>query len=344
MASWYYAVGSQTQGPVSEDELRSMAQRGELSATSYVVMEGETVWQALADVAAGLRLAPNPAGGFSDTASIPPVAAAGQTMWGGPPPGGDQPGVGWGAAPNIPGPNIPGPNIPGPGGGWGGAPVTDGRGGPWDGGAQPWAQPGQPGIGAGQAGWAQPGSNPYAAPAGQYTPWSAAAPTGAYGVGPGALHPDLLAGWGVRLAAKLIDSILIIIPTLVLYVALALNDIRDINTGNNGFQYTYTGATVAAQLLAAVAGYVYLSVLNGQGQTLGKKALKIRVVDRQSGQPIGVGRGFLRHLTQLSTNVPLLGVCIGLPYLLIDSLWPLWDANNQTIHDKLAGSVVIKAG
>ena len=37
MASWYYAVGSQTQGPISEDELQAMARRGELTPASYVV-------------------------------------------------------------------------------------------------------------------------------------------------------------------------------------------------------------------------------------------------------------------------------------------------------------------
>ncbi len=346
MTSWYFAAGSQTQGPVSEDELRSMAQRGELNASSYVVKEGETVWQTLADAAGALRLAPNATGGFSDLSSAPPVPTANPTVWGGPPASSD-PGAGWGAPPgggfgqSFPGPSVPGPSVPGPNSGWtdpngGGA----GGGGAWGGAAQPWGQPAQPGGGGGQPGWGQPDANPYAAPAGQYTPWSPTA-TGAYGVGPGALHPDLLAGWGTRFLAKVIDTIIILVPAIVLVLTIAIDDVRNFTASNNGFQFSFGGRIIVAQLLGAIIGFVYLSVLNGQGQTLGKKVLGIRVVNRQNGQPLGTGKGFLRHLTQFIGSFLS---CFGLLYLILDSLWPLWDGNKQALHDKVAGSVVIKAG
>src|SRR5688500_2336763 len=76
MANWYYAVGGQTQGPVDEDQPRTMARQGTLSPTTYVVREGESVWQALSDVAAGLGLARNPWGSYADATAAPPPAAA----------------------------------------------------------------------------------------------------------------------------------------------------------------------------------------------------------------------------------------------------------------------------
>ncbi|MFN0027899.1 MAG: RDD family protein [Acidimicrobiales bacterium] len=325
MASWYYAVGSQTRGPVSEDELRAMAQRSELNAASYVVRDGESVWQTLAEVAAGLRLVPNATGGFQDAASVPPpLTGAGATVWGGPPPAGDQGPSGWGApAPGLPGPSVPGPSVPGPSGGWGG-------------GTQPWTQQ-QPDQGP----WGQPAANPYAAPAGQYTTWSPTGPAGAYGIGPGAIHPDLLASWGKRFLAKVVDTVLIVTVYVVLIMAFARDDLQDINAQDNQFQLALGGNFLLAQLLAALIGFAYLALLNGRGQTLGKMMVGIRVVHRQTGQPIGAAKGLLRHLIQFFASFLS---CFGAVFVLVDSLWPLWDSNNQTLHDKVAGSVVIKAG
>ena len=33
---------------------------------------------------------------------------------------------------------------------------------------------------------------------------------------------------------------------------------------------------------------------------------------------------------------------IGPLYVLVDVLWPLWDAKKQALHDKVAGTAVVK--
>jgi uncharacterized RDD family membrane protein YckC len=67
------------------------------------------------------------------------------------------------------------------------------------------------------------------------------------------------------------------------------------------------------------------------GQTIGKRASGIRVVDINGGGPIGHNRAVVRWLARfLSTIVFFLGY-----------LWMLWDPEKQTWHDKLAGSVVV---
>jgi uncharacterized RDD family membrane protein YckC len=34
-----------------------------------------------------------------------------------------------------------------------------------------------------------------------------------------------------------------------------------------------------------------------------------------------------------------------LPFgLLLSYLWPLWDSRNQTLHDKMANTIVVKSG
>ncbi|HEU0318685.1 MAG TPA: RDD family protein, partial [Solirubrobacteraceae bacterium] len=67
------------------------------------------------------------------------------------------------------------------------------------------------------------------------------------------------------------------------------------------------------------------------GQTLGKRALGIRVVSFDTGGPIGYPRAFLRYI----------GRIIDFLVLLIGFLWMLWDREKQCWHDKLASDVVV---
>ena len=39
----------------------------------------------------------------------------------------------------------------------------------------------------------------------------------------------------------------------------------------------------------------------------------------------------------------LLAVLFVIPWI-IDMLWPLWDDRNQTLHDKVVGTVVLRRG
>ena len=67
------------------------------------------------------------------------------------------------------------------------------------------------------------------------------------------------------------------------------------------------------------------------GQTVGKRALGVRVLDARTGTPIGVGRAIGRHFGKIISAIPC-----GLGYL-----WMLWDPNKQTWHDKMVGSYVV---
>lgn len=90
---------------------------------------------------------------------------------------------------------------------------------------------------------------------------------------------------------------------------------------------------MAAGPSEAVAFLAYTIYLEGSpsGQTLGKKAMNIRVIDFNGGGPIGYGRAALRYVGRiLSGLVGLLGY-----------LWMLWDNEKRTWHDKIATTVVV---
>ena len=58
---------------------------------------------------------------------------------------------------------------------------------------------------------------------------------------------------------------------------------------------------------------------------------RIRVVDFETGGPIGYLRGFIRYIGRYVSAI----------VLLLGYLWMLWDREKQTWHDKFAGSVVV---
>jgi len=131
-----------------------------------------------------------------------------------------------------------------------------------------------------------------------------------------------LAAWGQRLGAFVIDELFVYVVVELAKFAL-------------GLRHTFAGI-----LLWFVMAAGYYAVLNGSemGQTFGKRALGIQVRDAASSGPIGVQRAALRYVV---VGMFRLIFFFGL-FTLLDGLWPLWDPNRQALHDKIAGSVVVR--
>ena len=120
------------------------------------------------------------------------------------------------------------------------------------------------------------------------------------------------AGFWRRFFAYLLDSLILVVPVVILVL------ITNQAVGN---------------IVSIALTLAYFSYFEGgpTGQTIGKQALGIRVIDFKVGGPIGYGRGLLRTVARyLSALIILLGY-----------LWMLWDPEKQTWHDKIAGTVVV---
>jgi uncharacterized RDD family membrane protein YckC len=91
----------------------------------------------------------------------------------------------------------------------------------------------------------------------------------------------------------------------------------------------------ATYVLVTGAAFIYLGLCEGgpDGQTMGKRAAGIRVIDAAGGGPIGTGRALVRAI----------GRYVSFPPFMLGYLWMLWDRDHQTWHDKLADTVVIPA-
>jgi uncharacterized RDD family membrane protein YckC len=97
------------------------------------------------------------------------------------------------------------------------------------------------------------------------------------------------------------------------------------------------GAGRGGSLLSLVisAGYITL-MLGSRGQTLGNMAVGTRVVDARTGGPVTYAKALGRWAAEF-----LLFILFIVPWI-IDILWPLWDRQKQTLHDKMAGTVVLR--
>jgi uncharacterized RDD family membrane protein YckC len=86
------------------------------------------------------------------------------------------------------------------------------------------------------------------------------------------------------------------------------------------------------QTLIGLAYFMYFWSSYGHGQTLGDRALNIRVV-KTTGAELTLMDAFLRYV----------GLVISFLVIFIGVIWVAFDANKQGWHDKIASTYVVKA-
>ena len=175
-----------------------------------------------------------------------------------------------------------------------------------------------------------------------YDSGSAAGYPGGYPVAysPG---PQGYAPWISRVAATLIDSLTEIpfaIPAIVAFAASGATSTEGTCRNLDGVAYTCNqpnGPLLALGFGLLVAGLVafvvwYCRRVGRTGQSVGRKALGYKIVDKTTGLPIGSGKAFARLLARI---VDQLACYLGY-------LWPLWDKEHQTLSDKIVNTVAVK--
>jgi len=136
------------------------------------------------------------------------------------------------------------------------------------------------------------------------------------------------AGFWIRLGATLIDSVLVMAITFPLLVATYGWDYFDPERNSGMF------AGPADFLITWVLPFVaVIWFWRARQATPGKMALHLRVVDADTGGTLSTGQSVGRYFAYLVSMLPL---CLGF-------VWIAFDRRKQGWHDKLAGSVVVRA-
>lgn len=167
-------------------------------------------------------------------------------------------------------------------------------------------------------------------------------------------QPVRYAGWWQRVGGSILDVLICLIPLIIVSMVLSLMLLGlFVGDSENNAGFAYRAGTFSFSSLLGVIAYAavfgpydVLTHSKRQGQTIGKSAVSIRLVDANTGQVPATGAiatrvGFKVGL-RIVGIIPFVG-WIMLPIALLDWLWPLWDPRKQTLHDKIANTVVVEA-
>ena len=157
----------------------------------------------------------------------------------------------------------------------------------------------------------------------------------------------IYAGWGTRLLGYLVDFAIFLVVLVILFVLLRHSHVIQVHFSirRHGVRRRHTVSGLPF-LIAGVLYIAYGTVLCGspRGQTVGMMAVGVRAVRDGTFERLGYARALGRALFEGVLRVlELVIVFLGIVWLL-DMLWPLWDKKRQTLHDKAAGSVVLRVG
>jgi len=152
------------------------------------------------------------------------------------------------------------------------------------------------------------------------------------------------ASWGTRLGGYLIDVVIFLVVLVVLFVLLGHSHTLELHLMARRGALHRRNISALPFLVSGVLWIAYGTLMCGspRGQTVGMMAVSVRALRDESLAELGYGRALGRALFEgLLRLLNLLFFLLGLLWLL-DMLFPLWDRKRQTLHDKVAGSVVLK--
>lgn len=134
-----------------------------------------------------------------------------------------------------------------------------------------------------------------------------------------------LAGWWRRVGATVIDLVVLTVPWVVVFVVIA--------------PFSADAALAVGLLLLPSGPLYYIALIAKTGQTVGNRVVGTRVVVARTGAVPGWGKAAGLYFMALLLMV-LSVLFVGLSSF-VDILWPLWDDDRQTLHDKAVGTIVV---
>ena len=165
------------------------------------------------------------------------------------------------------------------------------------------------------------------------------------------------ASWGARVAARILDGLILAIPSYLLIEMLApglyerfeawMREL--VRAAQAGKSYPsevpmeLLNSFTTAGIAVTVLGVLYrVLLIAGFGATLGKMVMRIRVT--RSDDPSARTPGFVRALARTLADelIGYFGAALFFLPMLVNYLMPLFTEKKQTLHDMMAGTIVVK--
>jgi uncharacterized RDD family membrane protein YckC len=133
-------------------------------------------------------------------------------------------------------------------------------------------------------------------------------------------HKFVYANYPDKIKALITDMFMIYAPILYLIAYVVMG-------GKDEFQ----SSQLAPLLGVTLYGLIYATLISKFGQTPGKKAYELKVVDDKTGEQISFIRAFLRFLAFLFSATILFGL-----------LTPFYRKDKKALHDMICSTIEIK--
>lgn len=145
-------------------------------------------------------------------------------------------------------------------------------------------------------------------------------------------QPVVYAGFWVRVGAKILDTLVLWVPFILLTSGLQL---AVYGSPDNWPDDPHLFFMFLSGLFLITLGLYDIVAIKKYETTIGKKAMGLKVISANKEPSIGWGRAVLRKVVyHITTN---------LLFLYLGSLWIIWDKKKQGLHDKAAETYVVKA-
>lgn len=156
--------------------------------------------------------------------------------------------------------------------------------------------------------------------------------------GPAASVEELPSRW-LRLGASIIDSLIVgLVSIPVGFVLIAI-------LASAGAEMSPVALELLGNVVGLLIGFGIFMVINGyllskNGQTVGKMACGIKIVDYNDHQLKSLGNIMLLRVVPITfvSQIPLIGPIIGLVNALM-----IFNTEKRCLHDFIAGTIVVKA-
>lgn len=139
--------------------------------------------------------------------------------------------------------------------------------------------------------------------------------------------PRNIASEGDRIVAIIVDSIIVGIFSLVIFIPLAFTGFAF-----GSFAFLFFGPATLISWLLWLLYFTYFE--STTGQTFGKQIMKIKVVDETTMQHLDFGRSFVRNILRIIDWLPF--------FYLIGFILIVTNDKKQRLGDMAAHSIVVK--
>ena len=143
-----------------------------------------------------------------------------------------------------------------------------------------------------------------------------------------------IAGVGSRALAALIDSLICIASIILIMIGLAISSTRRAGGATPGVFDAWAAAIFVLAIFCVIWGYYVLFEGLADGQTPGKRLLRLRVV-RDGGYSVTFGASAVRNLVRLVDIQPIPSYAVGIVTV-------MFSRSGKRLGDIVAGTIVVR--